>query len=106
MQDGFEGATEGNASAGSFVSGWRVDRDNVDVLGPNLFNFHGPAHSGTNFLDIHGTMDGVSSTNLATTPGTQYRVSFAYAASMYATIPTSARNSANVDNVLVVLASP
>src|SRR6266511_2653352 len=60
LDDGFENAVEaGNVPAGSYVSGWHVDRDNVDVLGPNLFNFHGLANTGTNFLDIHGDMDGM-----------------------------------------------
>ncbi len=107
MENGFEGAANLAAvPAGSFVSGWHVDRDNIDVLGPNLFNLHGPAHSGTNFIDIHGDQDGIISTNLATTPGTQYRLSLAYAASMFATIPTSFRIRAGGGTVLDVVALP
>src|SRR2546425_951319 len=81
-------------------------QDNIDVLGPNLFNFHGPAHTGTNFIDIHGTLDGIISTNLATKPGTPCRLSFAYAASQFATIPTSIRVSAAGATVLDVVAPP
>ncbi len=107
LDDGFENAVEaGNVPAGSYVSGWHVDRDNVDVLGPNLFNFHGPANTGTNFLDIHGDMDGMISTNFPTTAGRQYRVSFAYAASQFASIPTSFRVGIDGTTLVDVIAPP
>src|SRR5439155_972150 len=80
MADGFESAADGlNYPAGSTIDGWHVDQDNIDVLsngGP--FGNLGPAYAGQKWIDIQGNTPGIISTNINTTPGKQYRLSFAY----------------------------
>jgi subtilisin family serine protease/subtilisin-like proprotein convertase family protein len=105
MEDGFENATEAlNVPAGSFVSGWHVDQDNIDVLGPNLFPALGLAHSGAKYIDIQGNSPGIISTNINTTPGTPYRLSFAYTLNPESPGPASANINVNGSTLLNILA--
>lgn len=77
MEDGFEHTPGGrNVPAGTIMSGWLVGTDWVDVLtsgGP-----FGNAHSGTNFIDINGSLPSILTTNIQTKPGTSYVLGWAY----------------------------
>ena len=75
MADGFENATPGLYPAGSYVSGWLVVHGTAEVEGPQ----NGP-DSGNNFLVLGVNAKGASkiSTNIVTTPGGLYTISFAY----------------------------
>ena len=87
LNDGFEdlsayilGAPYGvpatTPSLNTRISGWAVDRDNVDVV--DTFNVYGTADTGTRFLDINGTVPGQVSTNVTTIVGADYELAFAF----------------------------
>ncbi len=80
LDNGFEDV-DANGSpflAGSVVSGWAVTNGDVKVIpGGGLLGFI--PNSGTNALDINGTTGGWILTNLATRPGSNYLVTFAFA---------------------------
>ncbi len=80
MTDGFENVVWPMVPpypAGSIISGWLIERGNVEVLRPGV-GFFGLPHSGTQCVDMTGTEPGVISTNFNTLPGVRYELSFAY----------------------------
>lgn len=101
MQDGFETVPEELAvPAGRNVSGWSVDSGSIDVLGPG--SVLGPAHSPPNWIDIQGSDFGVISTNINTTPGTLYRLSFAYTRNPDSQNPGPASANINMNGGLLL----
>ena len=106
MNDGFENAAVGNnIGTGSYIDGWHVDQDNIDVY-PLGYAGEGAAYEGQQWIDIQGNAPGIISTNIATIPGTQYQVSFAYRLNPdSATIgPASANISVDGNLILNVVA--
>jgi subtilisin-like proprotein convertase family protein len=79
FDDGFEFTLGERAiNTGEVFSGWKVERGQIEVLGPYpLLGRY--AHSGTNFVDINGrATSGMISTNVVLTSGQTYLLSFAY----------------------------
>jgi subtilisin-like proprotein convertase family protein len=74
--NGFEGSAAYGVPTGShFAGGWLVDYGNVDnITGIGFPN----AYEGSLFLDLDGIVPGGISTNIATTVGQSYRLSFVY----------------------------
>jgi len=71
--DGFDTALPNVYPAGTFIGGWEVITNDVEVL-------TGDASSPPNFLDINGNVGpGIIQTNLALTSGRNYQLSFDYA---------------------------
>src|ERR1017187_8104513 len=107
MSDGFENVTpQFVIPAGSYVSGWHVDAGNIDVLTTVANNV--VPDSGTNFIDINGTVPGTISTNLSLVVGQTYQLSFAYcrnADSVAAGIVPQAVIRVAASNLLTVTAS-
>src|ERR1019366_5155861 len=64
----------------STIPGWTVMGGSVDVVNAvsNGYNV-GPAFNGAQYLDLNGYAAGTIAQTFATTPGTIYRLSFAYA---------------------------
>ncbi|MCU0787437.1 MAG: hypothetical protein MUC91_04495 [Verrucomicrobia bacterium] len=77
--DGFEGAAPGTYAVPTFINGWEVITNDVEVL------TNGVAAEGVNFIDINGDAsdtgfgDGIIQTNVTLVPGRNYQLSFAYA---------------------------
>lgn len=100
LDDGFEdpmrlsvGDVAAIIPAVTFLSGWRVDTWEITLLGTGATNlpFFTAPHTGVRFIDINGLgRSGVVSTNFPTTPGLDYRVSFAYAHDPQNPNPTTA----------------
>ncbi len=59
--------------------GWRVDAGTVEVFGQLYPGLPGPSFDGVQHLDLNGISIGTLSQAFATTPGTDYQLSFAYA---------------------------
>jgi alpha-tubulin suppressor-like RCC1 family protein/subtilisin-like proprotein convertase family protein len=75
--NGFEGGVDYGAPAGShFAGGWLVDFGTVD--NSDGINFISDAYEGVDFLDLDGSTPGGISTNIATTVGQSYQLSFVY----------------------------
>jgi len=86
IKDGFDYAFGSGTSArpvtdysvGEYISGWRVDSPNVEVV-YNSYGMLVPPHSSSNAIDLIGTVGpGSVSTNVATTAGKTYRLQFVY----------------------------
>jgi hypothetical protein len=76
----FENGGNSEPSQGTYFSqGWHVDSGNVDV---ELNGWQGGgvpvAYEGTNFLDLDGSEPGTISTNVSTTIGQTYELTFAW----------------------------
>jgi len=62
------------------IPGWTVTGGSVDVVNAADNGYDvGPAHAGAQYLDLNGYAAGTIAQSFATTPGTTYRLSFAYA---------------------------
>lgn len=59
--------------------GWTVNSGNVEVAGELYPPLPGPAFDGSQYLDLNGTSIGSIAQLFDTTPGAEYRLSFAYA---------------------------
>lgn len=68
---------------------WQVDAGNIEIQGQQYPDLPGPAFDGTQFVDLNGTAPGALAQTFATTPGTPYTVSFAYANNYVWTNPAS-----------------
>jgi len=82
LDDGFEYARgTGNGpvyQVGSIISGWTVDHNDIDVV-HDTYGLGGPSHTGTNAIDLVGNVGpGGVWTNVATTVGKTYLLSFAF----------------------------
>jgi subtilisin family serine protease/subtilisin-like proprotein convertase family protein len=73
LANSFEGAPCDTVfGVGEYVSGWEVEAGDIDTACSSL------AHTGIEWIDLNGGEPGVISTNVATMPGTDYQLSFAY----------------------------
>jgi subtilisin-like proprotein convertase family protein len=64
---------------GEFISGWRVDAENIEVVHDSYGMLTNRSHTGTNAVDLNGlTGPGAISRTLATVSNKTYRVSFAF----------------------------
>ncbi len=64
---------------GEFVSGWRVDAENIEVVHDTYGMLTNRSHTGTNAIDLNGlTGPGAISTNVVTVSNQTYRLSFAF----------------------------
>lgn len=73
----FESNRDRTYGVGQFVpDGWQVVSGSVDIIGPPTY---GPAAEGFYMVDINGGNNGQIKTNIATLPGQQYLLSYAYA---------------------------
>jgi subtilisin-like proprotein convertase family protein len=82
------------------ISGWRVEGDNIDIFccGAGIF---GASHSGSNGMDLAGTLpNGAIGSNVTTIVGQEYRLSYAYVRHPFST-PTT-RMLVEIDSQPVV----
>ena len=108
LDDGFEFVDHGNSTivvigAGNIFSGWHIDSDNIDVSSPPSIATPTDSDTGTNIIDLNGSQGpGSISTNVVTTIGKTYLLSFAYSKNPdNARIPTaSAEATINGSSVL------
>ncbi len=78
--NGFEGSGNANIGTGSyFAGGWHVDAGDIDMIAPPSYSPYSTAYEGTNYIDLDGFNPGTISTNIATVPGKNYTLNFAYA---------------------------
>jgi hypothetical protein len=88
----------------STIPGWTVSGGSVDVVNAAGNGYDvGPAYQGAQYLDLNGYAAGTIAETFATTPGTIYRLSFAYANNYNP--PTSLTASVTVTNGSGILLS-
>lgn len=69
-----------NTYSGTQIPGWTVTTNNVDIASNSIYGVANYAYEGSQWLDIVGTgRSGAIAQTFATTAGTTYSLSFAYA---------------------------
>ncbi len=108
MNDGFEKTSARfDVPVGAVVSGWTVEAGNIDVLSSSAPNNFAMPDSGTNCIDINGSMIGRISTNLSLVAGHTYLLSFAYSPNPHWTVAGVLPQAAiNVGGTNLLIVSP
>ncbi|HTD67193.1 MAG TPA: S8 family serine peptidase, partial [Candidatus Limnocylindria bacterium] len=103
LDTSFEGLGTVGVPAGQYHAGWQVESGDIEVLD---FQPGRPlrAHTGTNIIDINGSVPGIISTNVTLIPGRSYLLSFAYSRNPDAG-PATARISIS-NSVALTVTSP